>query len=72
MTMPPGLKFGFASSTNDSSTSFGSEMGVFNGTDYGRKLMRGEFNAQAIDFSLDLNIVSNSRIAIRGSVRSRE
>lgn len=45
--MPPGLKFGFASSTNDSSTSFGSEMGVFNGTDYGRKLMRGEYNAQA-------------------------
>ncbi|EJD07991.1 Isochorismatase hydrolase [Fomitiporia mediterranea MF3/22] len=54
LTMPPGLKFGFATSPKDSSTSFGSEMGVFNGTDYGRKLMRGEFNAQQYGPLFDL------------------
>ncbi|OCB88603.1 Isochorismatase hydrolase [Sanghuangporus baumii] len=52
--MPPALKFGFASSPDDPNSSFGSEMGVFNGTDFGRKLMRGEFNAQQYGPLFDL------------------
>ncbi|KAL5483268.1 hypothetical protein ACEPAI_8498 [Sanghuangporus weigelae] len=54
LTMPPGLKFGFTSSPDDPNSSFGSEMGVFNGTDFGRKLMRGEFNAQQYGPLFDL------------------
>ncbi|KAF8531118.1 Isochorismatase-like protein [Gautieria morchelliformis] len=42
-TMPPAFLRGFG---NTPETTFGSQMGVINGTDWGRKLMRGSFNAQ--------------------------
>jgi hypothetical protein len=36
----------FCSSQSSSTATFGSEMGLINGTDWGRLLMRGSYNAQ--------------------------
>ena len=42
--VPPSYKFSFATD-RDPEQSFGSEMGVYNGTDWGRKLVPKEYNA---------------------------
>lgn len=42
-TMPPAFLRGFGKTPQ---TTFGSEMGIINGTDWGRLLMRGSYNAQ--------------------------
>ena len=44
--MPPSLLFSFTDASGLPNTTFGSEMGIINGTDYGKKLMRDQFNSQ--------------------------
>ncbi|KAF8919149.1 Isochorismatase-like protein [Mucidula mucida] len=51
LNIGPSYKYGFASSTGANGTknaeaSVGSEMGVYGGVDYGRKLMEGYYNTQ--------------------------
>ncbi|TRM55988.1 Isochorismatase-like protein [Schizophyllum amplum] len=46
--IPPSYKISF-STDKDPEQSFGSEMGVYNGTDYGRKLVPKEYNALPYD-----------------------
>jgi len=43
-SMPPSFLRSFGKTPE---TTFGSEMGIINGTDWGRKLMRGSYNAQS-------------------------
>ena len=44
--MTPSFLYGFSDGTH-ANTTFGSDMGIVNGTEAGRKLMRGSWNAQA-------------------------
>lgn len=44
--MPPNFLLSFTGPSGQPNTTFGSEMGIINGTDYGKKLMRDQFNSQ--------------------------
>ena len=44
--MPPNFLYSFTDASGLPNTTFGSEMGVTNGTDWGKKLMRDQYNSQ--------------------------
>lgn len=59
--MPPNFLSSFTDSSGLPNTTFGSEMGVINGTDYGKKLMRDQYNSQQYGPLFDL---ANEGIAV--------
>ena len=54
LNMPPNFLYSFTDSSGLPNTTFGSEMGIINGTDWGRKLMRDQFNSQQYGPLFDL------------------